>query len=110
MMAAKTSSTKSVEILLQNHADPNLLSEKKNKQNALAFALKTSNEKSIGLLSEVTTQGMESCIRVLAESNMTVGKEVRVILKKLIQEGMKDLLLKEATIFGNGYLAIFFAK
>ena len=64
MMAAKTSSAESVELLLKNHADPNLLSEKNDKQNALAFALKTGNEKTISLLSEVTTQGMESCIRI----------------------------------------------
>ena len=76
-MASKTSSAESVELLLQNQADPNLLSEKNEKQNALAFALKTSNEKIISLLSEVTTQGMESCVRVLAESNMTVDKEVK---------------------------------
>ena len=87
MMAAKTSSADSVELLLKNNADPNLLSEKNDKQNALAFALKTGNEKVISLLSKVTTQGMKSCIRVLAESNMTIGKEVKIILKKLIQEG-----------------------
>ena len=75
MMAAKTSSLEAVELLLQNQADPNLLSDNNEKQNALAFALKTSNEKIISLLSEVTTQGMDSCVRVLAESNMTVGKK-----------------------------------
>ena len=106
-MAAKTSSAEFVELLLNNQADPNLLSEKSDKQNALAFALKTGNEKIISLLSEVTTEGMESCIRVLAESNMSVGKEIKVILEKLIQEEMKDLLLKEATIFGNGHMANF---
>ena len=89
MMAAKTSSAESVELLLNNKADPNLLSQKNEKQNALAFALKTGNEKTISLLSEVTTQGMDSCIRVLAESNMTVGKEIKVIIEKLIQEGKK---------------------
>ena len=107
MMAAKTSSAESVELLLKNHADPNLLSEKNDKQNALAFALKTGNQKIISLLSEVTTEGMESCIKVLAESNMTIGKEVKVILEKLVQEGKKDLLLKEATIFGNGNMTNF---
>ena len=69
MMAAKTSSVESVELLLKNHADPNLLSLKNDEQNALAFALKTGNENIISLLSEVTTEGMESCIRILAESN-----------------------------------------
>ena len=99
MMAAKTSSAESLELLLENGANPDLLSEKNDKQNALSFALKTGNQKIISLLSEVTTQGMESCIRILAESNMTVGKEVKVILKKLVQEGKKDLLLAEASIF-----------
>ena len=107
MMAAKTSSADSVELLLKNNADPNLLSEKNDKQNALAFALKTGNEKVISLLSKVTMQGMKSCIRVLAESNMTIGKEVKIILKKLIQEGKKDLLLEEASTFGNGHMANF---
>ena len=96
-----------MELLLKNHADPNLLSQKNDKQNALAFALKTGNENIISLLSEVTTEGMESCVRILAESNMTVGKEVKVILKKLVQEGKKDLLLAEASIFGNYHLANF---
>ena len=100
MMAAKTSSAESVELLLNNKADPNLLSQKNEKQNALAFALKTGNEKIISLLSEVTTKGMDSCIRVLAESNMTVGKEIKVIIEKLIQEGKKDALLKESSLFG----------
>ena len=58
MMAAKTSSADSVELLLKNNADPNLLSEKNDKQNALAFALKTGNQKIISLLSEVTTEGI----------------------------------------------------
>ena len=107
MMAAKTSSVESVELLLKNHADPNLLSQKNDEQNALAFALKTGNENIISLLSEVTTEGMESCVRILAESNMTVGKEVKVILKKLVQEGKKDLLLAEASIFGNCHMANF---
>ena len=107
MMAAKTSSAESVELLLENGANPDLLSEKNDKQNALAFALKTGNQKVISLLSEVTTQGMESCIKVLAESNMTVGKEVEVILQKLVLKGKKDLLLEEATIFGNGHMAKF---
>ena len=107
MMAAKTSSAESVELLLNNKADPNLLSQKNEKQNALAFALKTGNEKIISLLSEVTTKGMDSCIRVLAESNMTVGKEIKVIIEKLIQEGKKDALLKESSLFGNGHMANF---
>ena len=107
MMAAKTSSAEAVELLLQNQADPNLLSQKNDKLNALAFALKTSNEKIISLLSEVTTQGMDSCIRVLAESNMTVSKEVKVILKKLVHDGKKDHLLEEATIFGSGHMVNF---
>ena len=76
MMAAKTSSAESVELLLRHQADPNLLSENNEKQNALAFVLKTGNEKIISLLSEVRTRGMESCIRVLAESNMPVSKEI----------------------------------
>ena len=83
MMAAKTSSAGSVELLLRHQADPNLLSEKNEKQNALAFALKTSNEKIISLLSEVTTQGMESCTKVLAESNMPISKEIKAILENL---------------------------
>ena len=107
MMAAKTSSVDSVELLLKNHADPNLLSQKNDEQNALAFALKTGNEKISSLLSAVTTQGMESCIKILAESKMAVGKEVEVILQKLLKKGKKNLLLEEATIFGNGHMAKF---
>ena len=92
MMAAKASSAEFVELLLQHQADPNLLSLNNEEQSALAFALKTGNEKIISLLSEVTTQGMESCVRVLAESKITVGKEIKVIpFYKLIQEGKKDL-------------------
>ena len=81
----QTSSVESVELLLKNHADPNLLSQKNEEQNALASALKTGNEKIISLLSSVTTQGMESCIKILAESNMAVGKEVEEILQKLVK-------------------------
>ena len=106
MMAAKTSSAEAVELLLQNQADPNLLSQKNENQNALVFALKTGNAKIISLLSEVTTRGLDSCVRVLAESNMTVGKEVKVIMQKLIEERKKDLVVNEATIYGNGHMAI----
>ena len=107
MMAAKTSSAKSVELLLKNKANPNLLSLKNERQNALAFALKTGNEKIISLLSDVTTEGLESCIRVLAESNLKVGKEIKVILEKLILEGRKYQLLDESSCFGNGQIANF---
>ena len=50
---------------------------------------------------------MESCIRVLAESNLKVGKEIKVILEKLILEGRKYQLLDESSCFGNGQIANF---
>ena len=110
MMAAKTSSAKSVELLLKNNADPNLLSSKKaGNQNALAFALRAGDEKTISLLCKAThhSQGLRSCVRILAESNMKVGADIKVILRKLIRENSKDLLLEEASIFGNSLMANF---
>ena len=110
MLAAKTSSAKSVELLLKNNADPNLLSSKKaGNQNALAFALRAGDEKTISLLCKAThhSQGLRSCVRILAESNMKVGADIKVILRKLIRENSKDLLLEEASIFGNSQMAYF---
>ena len=107
MMAARTSSAESVELLLKKNANPNLLSQRNEKENALAIALKTGNIQIINILSAVTTEGMESCIRVLAESNRTIGDETKIILERLIIEGKMYVLLEEASIFGNGYMVDF---
>ena len=114
MVASKTSSLESAQLLVRNKANPDILD--KNGKNALAYALKAGNLKIVKLLSEITKEGFNSCVEILSESNIeiintdgSIVNELAAVLDKIISSGheMKDKLLEQATLFGNGNLTNF---
>ena len=115
MVASKTSSLESVELLLNNNVDVNAHS--KTGKNALAYAIKAKNLEIIKLLSSRTTQkGFYSCIEILSESNIdiinkdgNIVTELEAVVNKIIssRKSIKNKLLRQATIFGNGNLTNF---
>ena len=114
MVASKTSSLESAQLLVRNKANPDILD--KNGKNALAYALKAGNLKIVKLLSEITKEGFNSCVEILSESNIeiintdgSIVNELAAVLDKIISTGheMKDKLLEQATLFGNGNMTNF---
>ena len=115
MVASKTSSLESVELLLNNNVDVNAHS--KTGKNALAYAIKAKNLEIIKLLSSRTTQeGFYSCIDILSESNIdiinkdgNIVTELEAVVNKIISssQNMKNKILSQAAIFGNGNLTNF---
>ena len=114
MVASKTSSLESAQLLLRNKANTDVLD--KYGRNALAYALKAGNLKIVKLLSEITKEGFDSCIEILSESRIeiinkdgSIVNELAAVVDKIISSGhdMKDKLLEKATLFGNGNLTNF---
>ena len=130
MIASKTSSFESVELLLKNDANADI--PDKTDKTALVYALKAGNLKIVELLSSVTMRGLNTFVEVLSESNInimnkdgTVIKELATVMNRVIDSGhrmtivstrkgikmkrsgnriKRKNLLEQATRFGNGNL------
>ena len=78
--------------------------------------MENGNLKIVNILSGVTTKGFDSCVEILSQSNTeivnkdgSIVNELAAVVDKIISsgQGMKDKLLEQATIFGNGNLTNF---
>ena len=114
MVASKTSSLESAQLLVRNKANPDILD--KIERNAFAYALKAGNLKILKLLSDITKEGFNSCVEILSESRIeiinkdgNIVNELAGVVEKIISSGqdMTDKLLEQATLFGNGNLTNF---
>ena len=130
MIASKTSSFESVELLLKNDANADI--PDKTDKTALVYALKAGNLKIVELLSSVTMRGLNTFVEVLSESNINVMNkdgivinELATVMNRVIDSGhrmtivstrkgikikrsgnriKRKNLLEQATLFGNGNL------
>ena len=83
-------------------ADPNHTNQYG--QTALSFALQTDNQEIVNKLCQVTTENLDSCIKLLAqnkkleiENNNEMGK----FIKRLVHDGKQSLMLEKGSFFGN---------
>jgi len=81
MIASKTSSFESVELLLKNDANADI--PDKTDKTALVYALKAGNLKIVELLSSVTMRGLNTFVEVLSESNINVMNKDGIVINEL---------------------------
>ena len=74
MIASKTSSFESVELLLKNDANADI--PDKTDKTALVYALKAGNLKIVELLSSVTMRGLNTFVEVLSETNINFMTDI----------------------------------
>ena len=89
-------------------ADPNHAN--KSGQTALFFALKTDNQEIVNKLCEVTTENLDSYIKLLAQNRklkIENNNELEKFITRLVQDGRQSLMLEKGSFFGNSKLLKF---
>ena len=82
--------------------DPN--QQNQSGQTALSFALQTDNQEIINKLCKVTTENLDSCIKLLAQNKglkIENNNELEKFAKRLIQDRKQSLMLEKGSFFGN---------
>ena len=83
-------------------ADPNLAN--KEGLTALSFALQTENQEIVEKLASVTTDATnyKNIIPLLASNKkLKIGDEIKLLIKKIKDNGQHSLLLEKSSFFGN---------
>ena len=82
--------------------DPN--QQNQSGQTALSFALQTDNQEIINKLCKVTTENLDSYIKLLAQNKglkIENNNELEKFAKRLIQDRKQSLMLEKGSFFGN---------
>ena len=107
MLAAQTNSEESLELLLNENADPNQVD--KDNQSSLTHSILAENASIIARLFEITTVGMQNSLERLAEAfidwkeNSSSFERIKSAIKEHINKDshLFKIFLVRTAIFGN---------